>query len=118
MMERMQTGTGNAVAWLFQEKHKAKARDVQARVKKAFTEHPEDTGETYLEHLWFTVKLGVRFAYVTMVILIHGIFPFIFMRTASLQIEKVYAIMKSRIPKTRLAEIDREERPAPQRHAA
>ena len=105
----MRVGSQKAIAWLGQEKHRVMARRAQAEFKKAFTQHPEDTGETYLEHLWFTFKISLRFAYVTLVILIHGLFPFWFVRTSSQQIEKVYGIMKSRIPKSRLAEIEREE---------
>ena len=107
-MEKAAIVIGKIKGWVFQEKHKAQARALHAATKKAFTEHPEDAGETYLQHLWFTFKLSLRFAYVTLVILIHGLLPFIFTQTTSAQIEKVYAIMKSRIPKSRLREIERE----------
>ena len=75
-------------------------------LKHAFTSHPEATGETYLEHLWFTVRMACRFVLVTVVLTIHGIFPFLLTRAASHQIERVYAIMKTRIPKARRDEID------------
>lgn len=83
-----------------------KAKQILSDVEKAFTEHPELTGETYLQHLWFTVKMGLRFVMVAIVLILHGIFPFIFVKTASKQIEIIYGIMKSRIPKKRREELD------------
>lgn len=93
-------------AWILREEHRAKARQLREDVNRAFTEHPESTGETYFEHLWFTTKMSARFLFTTVVIMIHGIFPFLLTRTASQQIEKVYAIMKSRIPKSRRDALD------------
>ena len=86
-----------------------KAKEIGEDVVDAFTDHPEQTGETYLQHLWFTLKMAVRFAYVSFVILAHGLFPFLLTKNASIEIEKIYRIMKTRIPKSRLEEIDREE---------
>lgn len=88
--------------WLTREKHRQKAREL----REAFTEHPRLTGETYLEHLWFTVKMSVRFLYTTTVLLIHGVFPFLLVKAASTQIEAVYKIMRARVPKARRDAID------------
>lgn len=93
-------------AWVLREEHRKKARELKEQARKAFTEHPEETGESYLQHLWFTTKMSLRFIYTTIVLLIHGIFPFLLTRTASTQIEGVYRIMKSRIPQSRRDEID------------
>lgn len=90
-------------AWIFRERHVQALRSLQA----LFTAHPHEAGETYWGHFLFTAKMGVRFAYVSFVILMHGIFPFLFTRTGSTQVEKLYGIMKSRIPKSRLEELDR-----------
>ncbi|MFO1242787.1 MAG: DUF6356 family protein [Rickettsiales bacterium] len=92
--------------WVMQEEHQRKAKEIKDQVEKAFTEHPQQTGETYLEHLKFTIKMTSRLFYTSVVLFTHGVFPFLFTREASLQIEKVYGIMKSRIPKKRLEEID------------
>jgi hypothetical protein len=94
------------LAWLTREEHRAKARAVRAEINRAFTEHPEDTGETYLEHLWFTVSMSARFFYATVVIMIHGFFPFLLTRTASNQIDAIYRIIKQRIPKSRRQAMD------------
>lgn len=93
-------------SWLLQDKHKRKMRELKQEAERAFTEHPEQTGETYWQHLLFTVKMATRFGYVSMVIMIHGLFPFLFVTTASRQIELIYRIMKSRIPKQRREMID------------
>lgn len=91
-------------SWIRRPEHWRPLRRVQA----IFITHPHEAGETYLVHLWFTAKMGLRFAYVSFVILMHGIFPFLFTRTGSTQVEKLYRTMKSRIPKKRLEEMDRE----------
>jgi len=95
-----------AKAWVLREEHRNKARELKAQARKAFTEHPEETGESYLQHLWFTIKMSARFIFTTVVLLIHGLFPFLLERTASKQIERVYGIMKSRIPKSRREALD------------
>ncbi|PZP84097.1 MAG: hypothetical protein DI582_09650 [Azospirillum brasilense] len=88
------------------EHYKEKARGLAADVERAFTEHPQETGETYLQHLWFTAKMSARFIYTTTVLMIHGLFPFLLKKAASTQIERVYRIMRSRVPKARRDAID------------
>ena len=92
--------------WLTREEHKQKARELRDDVERAFTEHPHETGETYLEHLWFTVRMAGRFVYTTTVLVIHGVFPFLLTKAASKQIEVIYTIMRSRVPKARRDAID------------
>lgn len=92
--------------WLTREEHRTRARALKEEINRAFTEHPHDTGETYWQHLWFTTTMSARFLCTTIVIMIHGIFPFLLTRTASDQIEATYRTMKSRIPKSRREQID------------
>jgi hypothetical protein len=94
------------VVWVTREEHKARARELRDEVEKAFTEHPREAGETYLEHLWFTTQMTGRLAYSAIVLLLHGIFPFLLTRTASAQLERVYAIMRTRITPERREAID------------
>ena len=94
------------IAFLFGEAFSSIARQTLRKIKHDFNEHPNQAGETYLQHLWFTTKMAMRFLYISIVLLIHGLIPFTFTRTASQQTEKIYLIMKSRIPKSRLEEID------------
>lgn len=91
------------MAWLTREQHRTKARELRDGVNKAFTEHPNEAGETYPEHLWFTITISARFFYIAVAILIHGIFPFLLPRTGSTNIEKANRIIKeraSRSPRT------------------
>lgn len=92
--------------WVMREEHQRQMRALREQAHRAFTEHPEETGETYLQHLRFTFGMSLRFFLTTLVILIHGLFPFVLTRTASLHIERIYRIMKSRIPKSRRDAID------------
>ena len=92
--------------WLTRDQHKQKAAEVAQEVNRAFTRHPQDTGETYWQHLWFTVRMSGRLLYGMAVLMVHGLFPFLLTREGSKQIEKIYRIMKTRIPKPRLDAID------------
>lgn len=69
-----------------------------------FTQHPKATGETYKEHLWFTVTMSTRIITCGLCILIHGVFPFFFTTTTSRQLEKIYGILKKRIPLAKQAD--------------
>lgn len=74
-----------------------------------FTRHPEETGETYFEHMGFTLVMGMRFIFIGVVILVHGILPFTFIRTASNQVMQVYRIMRMRVPKAQKEKMEQQE---------
>ena len=50
---------------------------------RAFTEHPASVGETYTEHLVRAVCFGTRMMLAGIACLVHGILPFLFVRTGS-----------------------------------
>lgn len=52
--------------------------------------HLNEVGETYWEHLWCTIKYCCLFIGLSIVILIHGIFPFILTNTASNRIKVLH----------------------------
>jgi hypothetical protein len=106
MKEKSSHALRHSYEWVTREENKRKAGAFYLRAKRVFTEHPADTSETYLEHLWFTIRMSLRFNLVSILLLTHGVFPFLFTRTASAQIERIYLIMKARIPKSRRAIID------------
>lgn len=83
---------------------KTKVEHIGDEVVHAFTEHPKATGETYVQHLWFTIRMAGRMFYAGFAITTHGIFPFLFTKTGSREIEALYAIMKNRIPASKLLE--------------
>ena len=68
------------------------------KMQKVFCDHPHEAGETYFQHLLFTICLGLRLVMTGLIIVIHGIFPFLFTRTSSNQIFKIFEIMKKRNP--------------------
>jgi hypothetical protein len=50
---------------------------------RAFTEHPASVGESYTEHLFRAACFGVRMMLAGMACLVHGVLPFLFVRTGS-----------------------------------
>ena len=50
---------------------------------RAFTEHPASVGETYTEHLAKAVCFGARMLLAGIACLVHGVLPFLFVRTGS-----------------------------------
>jgi uncharacterized protein YjeT (DUF2065 family) len=93
-------------AWLTQDKHKEKLKELSDEVEQAFTEHPQEAGETYWQHLWFTLTMSLRLTFAGLVLVIHGLFPFLLTKSASNQVEYLYRVMKTRIPKARREALD------------
>lgn len=50
---------------------------------KLFTQHPNDVGETYLEHLQAAWKIGRCSIEIGLIAIIHGALPFMYTHTAS-----------------------------------
>ena len=50
---------------------------------RAFTEHPASVGESYSEHLFRAVYFGTRMVFAGVACLVHGVLPFLFVRTGS-----------------------------------
>jgi hypothetical protein len=50
---------------------------------RAFTEHPASVGECYSEHLFRAVYFGTRMVLAGAACLVHGVLPFLFVRTGS-----------------------------------
>ena len=50
---------------------------------RPFTRHPASVGESYLEHLVMAVCFGARMIGAGLACLVHGVLPFLFVRTAS-----------------------------------
>ena len=70
-------------------------------IRKAFTEHPESIGETYGQHLVHASGFGVRMMIGGMACVLHGVLPFLFVKTGSKQIETLHGKMvvsRSKLP--------------------
>jgi hypothetical protein len=50
---------------------------------RAFTEHPASVGESYTEHLFRAACFGTRMVFAGVACLVHGVLPFLFVRTGS-----------------------------------
>ncbi|MBS0579818.1 MAG: hypothetical protein JSR36_11230 [Proteobacteria bacterium] len=48
-----------------------------------FTAHPQSVGETYTEHLGRATSFGLRMVFAGLACLVHGLLPFLFVRTGS-----------------------------------
>ena len=63
---------------------------------RAFTEHPASVGETYNEHLTNAVGFGIRMMLAGIACLVHGLLPFLFVRTGSRAITELNDRLTSR----------------------
>jgi len=50
---------------------------------RAFSEHPASVGESYTEHLFRALYFGARMVFAGIACLVHGVLPFLFVRTGS-----------------------------------
>lgn len=73
----------------------------QTLIRKAFTEHPASVGETYFGHLVHAAGFGLRMILGGVACIVHGLLPFLFVKTGSRQIESLHGRMivhRSRLP--------------------
>jgi Family of unknown function (DUF6356) len=101
MFSRERVWYNQSLLWSASESFYAAPRKRHSALLKAFTEHPAEIGETYFQHLRFTAGMSLRFLLLSLTIVIHGLFPFLFTTTAGRHVERIYAEMKSRIPDDR-----------------
>lgn len=60
---------------------------------KLFTQHPASAGESYGEHLAMASGFGIRMILGGCACMIHGLLPFLFVRTGSAQISELHQTM-------------------------
>jgi hypothetical protein len=60
---------------------------------KTFTAHPASVGESYGEHLIVAGSFGFRMILGGFACLIHGLLPFLFVRTGSAQVAVLHDTM-------------------------
>ena len=68
---------------------------------KAFTEHPASVGENYWQHFRHASGFGGRMIVAGVACLLHAVFPFLFVKTGSKQINHLHKRMitnRSSIP--------------------
>lgn len=70
-------------------------------ITKPFIEHPASVGETYFEHLGQASGFGLRMILGGLACVLHGIFPFLLVKTGSKQIQTLHGRMidnRSKLP--------------------
>lgn len=60
-----------------------------------FTDHPASVGETYRQHLAVASSFGLRMILGGFACMIHGVLPFLFVKTGSRQIAMLHARMNT-----------------------
>ena len=61
-----------------------------------FTNHPKEVGETYFQHMLSALRYSLTFLGLFLVVLIHSIFPFLFIKTASCVVQEMAKHMEER----------------------
>lgn len=61
-----------------------------------FKEHPQQAGETYFQHLKCAFGLAKKSAIISGILIVHAIFPMLFVDTASQKLEDLYQQIKAR----------------------
>ncbi len=56
---------------------------------RPFTEHPASVGESYLQHLGRAAGFGARMIFAGFACVVHGVLPFLFVRTGSQAISEL-----------------------------
>jgi hypothetical protein len=65
-------------------------------VLKAFTQHPDAVGETYLEHLAQAWRFAGLLAAAAVACLLHGLLPFAFQTSGSRRVRDLHERMAAR----------------------
>jgi len=58
-------------------------------LNKLFTQHPETVGETYIGHMGQAFSFGFEMLFCGLACLLHGFFPFLFVKTGSNAIKRL-----------------------------
>ena len=61
-----------------------------------FTEHPHEIGESYAAHFANASAFGLRMVGGGLAVLIHAVFPFLFVRTGSRTMDKLHRRLTGR----------------------
>jgi|ETNmetMinimDraft_18_1059904.scaffolds.fasta_scaffold200206_1 hypothetical protein len=65
-------------------------------LKKLFTEHPNNLGESYIVHFFWALVFSIHLLVAGVACLVHAVFPFLFKDTASSIAEWVTQVSKDR----------------------
>ncbi|MDX2142354.1 MAG: DUF6356 family protein [Rhodospirillaceae bacterium] len=65
-------------------------------LRRLFLEHPSSVGESYGRHAQFAALTGLRMISGGLACVAHGLFPFLFVKTASRCIRELHASLDTR----------------------
>lgn len=69
---------------------------MQFKITRMFTEHPSSVNETYFQHMAFAGKFSIKLFAAAFAALIHAILPFLFDKTASTIVSRLYGKIHKR----------------------
>ncbi|HEU0229747.1 MAG TPA: DUF6356 family protein [Burkholderiaceae bacterium] len=61
-----------------------------SKFTQMFTTHPASVGESYFQHMAASFSFGVPMAGAALAAIVHGIFPFLFVKTGSGIVSRLY----------------------------
>jgi hypothetical protein len=70
---------------------------------RLFVEHPRSVGESYFQHMASATSFGVRMVAAGFACLLHGLLPFLFVRTGSSTIRHLHDAMITHRSRARAA---------------
>tara|TARA_B100001939_G_scaffold48499_1_gene37912 strand:+ start:1184 stop:1393 length:210 start_codon:yes stop_codon:yes gene_type:complete len=59
-------------------------------MKNIFTEHPNSVGESYTEHMFFAILIGLKLILWGIAAIVHALFPFVLKTFVSSNIKKLH----------------------------
>lgn len=65
-------------------------------LENLFTKHPQQVGETYIEHMLVSLSYSLTFFLLSVTSLVHAFLPFLFINTGSNSVFYLYEVMKDR----------------------
>ena len=73
-------------------------------INQLFTDHPASVGETYFEHLFCATRFSLRLIGAGIACFLHGLLPFLFIKTGSNTITQLHDNMVINRAKTSTAD--------------
>ena len=67
--------------------------------RRLFIDHPVSVGESYGQHAGFALGLGLRMIWAGLACMVHGLFPFLFVKTGSRCIRELNDCLQERQPR-------------------
>jgi hypothetical protein len=66
--------------------------------RRLFIDHPRSVGESYGQHAGFALGVGLRMIGAGLACVLHGVFPFLFVKTGSKCISELNECLQDRQP--------------------